>query len=116
MLLTVDTVLSLPLVKAVGACAALLTAGWFAKDYATRLENSTEKISASVDKLATEFTVFRNDIKRDLDARTADRFTRTEHKLWTYELEKQNAGRIIVPPLPPMERHDPRLLIDSVRD
>lgn len=95
-----DTVLSLPLVKALGAVAALLTAGWFAKDYVSRLEASTEKIGQSVDKLANEFSTFRSDVKRDLDARTADRLTRTEHRLWTYELEKQNAGKLTVPMLP----------------
>lgn len=96
-LLTVDTVLALPLVKLVGVCAALLTAGWFAKDYANRLESATSKIGMSVDRIANDLSQFRVEIRRDLDVRTSDRYTRTDHRLWSYELEKQNVGKITVP-------------------
>lgn len=92
-LLTVDTVLALPVVKLVGACAALLAAGWFAKEYAQR-------ITTSIDNLGARFDQFRSEIRSDLNERTRDRWTRTEQLMWSYQLEKANSGKINVPDLP----------------
>lgn len=98
-LLSVDTVLALPVVKLIGAAVALLTMGWFARDYALRVEAATLKIGQSVERIAADLGQFRVEIRRELETRTFDRYTRTDHKLWSYELEKQNIGKIIVPGL-----------------
>jgi hypothetical protein len=87
---TLDSVLALPVVKLAGAAVALLTCGWFARDYATGIESSIKELTNEVKRLRIE-------LSQELDRRTSDRYTRTEHRIWALELERANAGKLAVP-------------------
>lgn len=88
--LTINTLLSLPLVKVIGSAVVLLTAGWFAKDYANKLTQSVADLSREVSSL-------RVDLRGELDRRTFGVWTRTDHRLWSYELHRVNNGSLKIP-------------------
>jgi uncharacterized membrane protein len=77
--LTINSMLSLPVVKFVGIAVTLLYAGWMANSHVSRIERSIEQLSTKV------------------DAATADRYTRTDHIIWSSNLRSENAGKITVP-------------------
>jgi hypothetical protein len=86
--LSVDTWFSLPLVKAGGFAAAILFAGWTARGY-------MQQINGGIDNATVAINSVRDEVRR----MRADVYTRTDHRIWSYELEKANAGRIVVPSL-----------------
>ena len=88
--LTLNTVLTLPLVKLCAWSAALLTAGWIANDKANNITQGIVKVQRDVTDLKTE-------LRTELDRRTFDRWTRTDQQLWSYEFQRLNDGKMRIP-------------------
>lgn len=99
--LNLNTILTLPVVKAVGFAVACVMLGAGAREYMLRLTSEVETVRREVSNVLYELGRMRTEMSADLDRRTADQMTRTDAKLWSYELERVNGGKITVPPLPP---------------
>lgn len=97
---TLNTLLTLPVVKAVGFALALFAAGAGAREYMLQLTSEVGSVRDKVSTVLVEVSRLRADLHAELERRTVDQMTRTDAKLWGYELERANGGRITVPPLP----------------
>jgi hypothetical protein len=86
--LSLDTFLTMPLVKFGGAAASLLVAGWIARGY-------MQEISGGIDNATMAINSVRDEVRRI----RSDVYTRTDHRIWSYELERANSGKIVVPSL-----------------
>jgi hypothetical protein len=98
--LKLNTLLTLPLVRFIGFAAACILFGASAREYMLRLTHEVETVTFKVGSVLDEVARLRKDLSEELNRRTADQMTRTDAKLWSYELERANAGKLIVPPLP----------------
>ena len=87
--ISLDSFLTMPLVKFVGLASILLTSGWLARDYAQTIRGGIDNATYAI-----------NSVRDEVRRMRADVYTRTDHRMWSYELEKANKGAIVVPKIP----------------
>lgn len=100
--LSIETVFSMPLVKLVFFASTLLMAGWVSRQYVNEMTGSVDKVATSVDQVQKEVERMRKELKEELERRTYDRWTRTDQRFWSYELDKINGGKVQVPQVQPV--------------